>query len=423
MRKKVLVAEQSDATRSVAETVLRQNGFDVIAVADSKSALEAAEQVGPDLLIVGHELVQGERPVYDLLNDHPKTAEKPLLIFADAGKIPSGMSGEMVIPRPFDPRDFLEKVLIFTGQKTAARTEAQQPAASGDESLDDVLGNDTGSLQITDSEVMDQTTQIRRRKERQAREAQETQEASLNNPSKPRDLGETGRVDFINIEDDQTDIRRSGNSRDQQPAAESSDDLNILDDQDQYSLSSTSPGSLDDDDPGEDHDYHWFINEMQKEVGAQQANDETHTGTPALPHNPNDNELTFTNPSSTLEPFNPSEHQATNPGLRGRSKKKDQDGTVEKFIDEFRREVEKFQADDETEQVTIRDEAQKPKSEPDWEETIENISPEKAELFTRQLSADIADRIAARIVDKLDSEKLLQFIKAEIIERMGNKKQ
>ncbi len=423
MRKKVLVAEQSDATRSVAETILRQNGFDVIAVADPESALEAADQVGPDLMIVGHELVYGENPVYNLLNDHPKTAEKPLLIFADAGKIPTGMSGEMVIPRPFDPREFLDKVLIFTGRKTAVRAETQQSADSGESTFDNAIGSDTGSLEITDSEIMNQTTQIRRRKQKEAQQEQEAQQASLNSPSKPRDLGETGRVDFINIEDDQTNISRSNKNKDPQPEASSSDDLNILDEQDQYDLSSTTPASLDDSDAGGDHDYHWFINEMQKEVGAQQPDDETPTGDPAPPHNPNDNELTFTDPSSAIEPFNPADHRATNPKLGEQAKEKGKEGSVEKFIDEFRREVEKFEADGDTEQVTIRDEAQKPSSAPDWEETIESISPEKAELFTRQLSADIADRIAARLVDKLDSEKLLQFIKAEIISRMGNRRQ
>ena len=40
MRKRVLLAEQSDAIRGVAETVLRQNGFEVIPITTAEKALE-----------------------------------------------------------------------------------------------------------------------------------------------------------------------------------------------------------------------------------------------------------------------------------------------------------------------------------------------------------------------------------------------
>jgi len=47
----VLIAEQSDITRQAAETVLRQNGFEVIAVSTGDKAYQVLEHTKPHLII------------------------------------------------------------------------------------------------------------------------------------------------------------------------------------------------------------------------------------------------------------------------------------------------------------------------------------------------------------------------------------
>jgi len=47
MRKRVLIAEPSDITRVAAETVLRQNGFEVINVSFGDMALQLLERRNP----------------------------------------------------------------------------------------------------------------------------------------------------------------------------------------------------------------------------------------------------------------------------------------------------------------------------------------------------------------------------------------
>ena len=51
MRKRVLIAELSDITRVAAETVLRQNGFEVIAVSSGDKAFQVLEHSKPHLII------------------------------------------------------------------------------------------------------------------------------------------------------------------------------------------------------------------------------------------------------------------------------------------------------------------------------------------------------------------------------------
>ncbi|MEE8405347.1 MAG: response regulator [candidate division Zixibacteria bacterium] len=56
MRKRVLIAESSEITRQAAKTVLRQNGFEVIAVSSGDKAFQALEHSKPHLIIANSSL-------------------------------------------------------------------------------------------------------------------------------------------------------------------------------------------------------------------------------------------------------------------------------------------------------------------------------------------------------------------------------
>ena len=125
-------------------------------------------------------------------------------------------------------------------------------------------------------------------------------------------------------------------------------------------------------------------------------------------------ELVFTEPSETLEQFDPK------PYLNRAEKKKDPGG-VEKFIDEFKREVEKFHAD-QPESLTLHEEPSKPGDSAKWEEVMESVTPEHVTLFTRQLASELAERIAEKIVGRLDVDQLANMIRAEIMAQVRTKK-
>lgn len=50
-----------------------------------------------------------------------------------------------------------------------------------------------------------------------------------------------------------------------------------------------------------------------------------------------------------------------------------------------------------------------------WDEKLENLTPDQMGLFTAQFSKDLAEKIADKIINKIDEEKLLALIKSEII--------
>ncbi|HWR82677.1 MAG TPA: response regulator, partial [Candidatus Deferrimicrobium sp.] len=100
MRKRVLLAEQSDATRSVAESLLRQNGFEVISVAAAENALEVLKFTRPDLIILGGDMTTPDRkPLYERIRNDSKTSAIALLLF-DTAASDLPFPPEVIIPRP-----------------------------------------------------------------------------------------------------------------------------------------------------------------------------------------------------------------------------------------------------------------------------------------------------------------------------------
>ena len=82
MHRKILVVEQADTMRTVAETVLRQNGYEVIAVSAADKAREVLELSRPDLIIVGADIQTPDgAPFYERLQLDDNTRAIPMLLF------------------------------------------------------------------------------------------------------------------------------------------------------------------------------------------------------------------------------------------------------------------------------------------------------------------------------------------------------
>ncbi len=417
MRKKVLLAEQSNATRSVAETILRQSGFEVISVTDGARAADVLSHGRPDLIIAGADLAYGDRPLYQHIQQDKTTSTIPLLLFADAGGGKLPIAAEQVIPRPFDPREFLDRVRVFSGTPASTAAPSGKADEQGmnleDEFLDAALGVDTGSIQITDSEILDKTSKIST--SARARRSHDDHSGVGFSQNDKDELSETGRVESLTINDSQTDIRRPRDEKATPPPDPPDGGLEILDNQ--YDLNADDGMSAD-----REHDYQWFIDSMRDDVIDGSGDKKPGKKKPAADAS---DELVFTDTADTLEPFQmPTETTPTKPSPPSSpppASKKDGAG-VEKFIDEFKKEIEKFHAE-EPESVTLRNESPtRPISDTEWEETLENVTPEKVELFTRRLAADLAERIAERIVSKIDSAKLLQMIKTEIMTELRSRR-
>lgn len=400
MHKRILLAEESDTVRGVAESALRQNGFEVISVVSGEKALEVLELSRPDLIIVGSKVTgKGRKPVYEYVREDSRLEGIPVVLLADVDETDLPFPQEVIINRPVEPKEFIEKVNAFIGQAVSAQ---HQPAGSHplsnvtleDELLDAALGLD--QIDVTDSEVIDKA-QAQSNKKRKA-------------PAEPGqyddhgDEADSGKVESLLIRDEHADIGHSQKPSSKEDAMSSSGKLEILNDQ--YGLIDKKAATrVESEDRA--HDYGWFINEMRKENSGFSA---PKSGADSVPDN-----LTFSEPSSMVDPVTP-------PPAAEADDKKEQDEGVDKFISEFKKEVEKIRSI-EPESITIADSDQSDKESRalGWQDSMEKMSLEQMGLFKRELISELAEKIAKMIAAKIDEEKLLNLLKKEITERLEKK--
>jgi CheY-like chemotaxis protein len=413
MRKRILIVEGADAVRGVAESVLRQNGYEVIAVSSGDKAKEVLQYARPDLIVLGGSMKSADQtPLYEKYRNDPKTSSIPMVLFAPVEPTDLPFPPEVIVARPVDPKDFLQKVKTFSGYGEM-RTPRPAPTSSSsmdDEFLDAALGLD--HLDVTDSEVLDKTstgfkvptsTTI----SRGTQIGHDDQDQSEQNESR--------RVETLMIHDEQTDImRKSGRvatSQGAKPPAGTSK-LEIM--SDQYGMN--DPDAFKAERPeSSQHDYDWFVSSMRDELTGQK---------PAHPASPTQKttesqKLSLSTTASMLDPHTPGPSTKVESKSVPEPRATQRGAEVEKFIDEFKREIEVLKSIEpdpspiSAETVTTS----APQDKLAWEESVENVTPQQVELFSRQLAKELGERIAEKIVSKIDSEKLLQLIKGEIIAR------
>jgi CheY-like chemotaxis protein len=399
MHRKILVVEQTDTMRTVAETLLRQNGYEVIAVSAAEKAREVLELSRPDLMIVGADVQTPDgNPLYERLRHDETTGSIPMLLFEPADKSPLDYPPEVVIPRPFDPRDFISRVSVMIGKRekvSASGGSGDNALAVSDTALDEALGLD--DLKITDSEDMDKSsTSIHIPNGPTADKLTGLESAKMED-----DLSESSKVESIMIGDEDSKIIRESERKKAVPP-EGSAKLEIL--SDQYGLSDQAALGGQDDEGGV-HDYDWFIEAIRNDA-------EGHPGG-AGPAEGSSGKLSIEDPSVVVEPVTPA---------NGRTGSSEGPG-VEKFIDEFKKEMEQIREADGEELV----EPAAPSAAPpagdrmNWEDKVERLTPEQIEPFTREFARQLGERVAEKIVSKIDSEKLLKMIKSELLKRLPDK--
>jgi len=402
MQKRVLVAEESDTIRGVAETILRQHGYDVISVGSSDRALELLEFSLPHLILVSADLKGSDgRPCYEKIQANARTTSVPLLLLAgDESTDDLPFPPEAIIPRPFDPNQLVQRVSVFAdkAEQATANGNAQGENGLDDELLDAALGLD--EIDVTSSEVINKSVRAR----------QSASDSGEVGKTGDKDTGGT-KVESLMIQDEDSEIKHQADQA-KKKKAQASSKLEIMDDQ--YGLS--DPSAFETDQESQAHDYDWFVNSMRAE------NDPAHT--PASKHDDID-ELTFTETSAHVDPVTPGPSHGTSTGRSSgpMSPSARQTAGVDKFIDEFKKEIEKIRADDQ--EVAVEDEGgtQVAVDEQDlvWEEKVEKIKPEHMEIFTREFVSRLAEKLAEQIAAKIDGDKLLQMIKNEIVGRSSKK--
>jgi len=263
MHKRVLLAEKSDTMRAIAESVLRQNGFEVLSMISGEQALEVLKLTRPDLILVGSDLRgKGQQPLYEEIQQIPNGKSVPLLLFCDPDEAGLPFPEELLIPRPFDPNDFINRVNTFTGQSDnnhQAKADSVNPFSDAkleDDFLDSALGLD--NINVTESEVMDKTQSIILNKNKMKNPEKMIGFDHYENNTETHSNSQ--KIESLIIQDDKAEIDQSKKKKEAPQQLSASGKIEILNDQ--FGLIEPT---ADEKDENLVHDYDWFLNEIKKD--------------------------------------------------------------------------------------------------------------------------------------------------------------
>jgi CheY-like chemotaxis protein len=231
--KKVVVAEASPTIKSVADSLLRQNGYDVVCTSDGLQAWEVISSEKPDLVLIGQGLsgMSGLELCRQVSSDR-LTGGIPVVLMI-GGKdaidkeqiLASGARG--TLRKPFSPKDLLDITERLAGQDIRSGVEKGQP--------------ETGVTSKTKYTAQVSSTQhLREKKENYNLEWLDLSET---NSSKP-----ISKVVSFDL---------------------SAEDQGLIIDDDQYGLARPQPEpeqKAPEVKPEKDEDYEWFLGEIKKEM-------------------------------------------------------------------------------------------------------------------------------------------------------------
>jgi DNA-binding response OmpR family regulator len=440
MPKRVLVVEHSLAVRGISESLLRQNGYEVIAADSAASAREILRDSKVNLLIVASDILDDNgEPFFESLGSDSSTAILPLLVLHDsAAGHDIVYPPEAIINKPFTPRDFLESVAAFGG----GEAPASEPAPVSENDLEDAiidsaLGLD--KIDVDDAEILEDDTGVYRK---QGKNDKTESMIGYDYKMSAEDTTKTTKkkIDAINVppeqpdtpaEQDQADKKSPEKEKEReflgkpdQPlknksleSLSESSKIEIVDDQ--YGIASSPDISAKDvdADSGAGHDYDWFLKELQKEE---------QTETPPSKKTKKSETKTSPPAGTTQQSPMPSEAPQAERSAQKQPTTESHTEAVDKFISEFKKEMERITSDPETDS-----EATKAKIEvtniapPDstkatsetgikWEEGLDGATPEDIRGLSRQLIDTIAGHIAEKIAARLDEDIIYHLIKDSI---------
>jgi hypothetical protein len=412
MPKKILLAEKSDAIRSIAESLLHQNGYDVISTSSTEKAKELIITSQPNMLIVGADLKDPtDKYLYDSVEENPATSSIPLLIIAD----PDGRSvpypDEVILARPFDPKEFIEKVRLFVGgglQKPAAeQITTADPFAMGtvdDEFLDAALGID--NIDVESSEVVDKkwvTGKIKVPTPAEKGNGFAIHHPEFDETAKKND---SQKVESLMIREEESATSAPGKETKNLSA---SSKIEIA--SDQYGL--IDPDKIREmEGKHSPHDYNWFIKEMQKEAAGLQL--------------PSDSDsLHLSDNHNLIEPINapaPSRESSETPENPPETPEIIAGG-VDEFIADFKKEMEKIDSSSESAPQPEAVPAETPApTEEAHSEPMATADDAELRHFSNYLVELLAEKLAKRIIEKINTEEIYRMAKDELATMLAEKK-
>jgi DNA-binding response OmpR family regulator len=427
MPKNVLIVEQSLAVRGIAESLLRQYGFEVFSAATPADArgILAASRI--DLLLIDSDItLELGQPFYETLGADTATAMIPLLLLHDgAAHGPIDFPAEAVIAKPFTPREFMERVTVFGGGQPngpAALTVPVKPHNMEDDIIDaalgldkievseaEVIGNDTAAFRVMNRKVTTEAMigyEYKASTEDSAITKKKIDEISVpadpaRAPAPPTATAppseEPKAAEFLGADTSKLKNR---------PAEGMSASSRIEIVPDQYGM--ISPADLAEQiqqtgDKPSSHDYDWFVKEMRNLGGPKDAKRPADSGS-----------LKITPTADALHPAVPPPSSSA-PAPEA-AKPPTHAEAVDKFISEFRREVEKISGESPAPaQAAVTPAPAAPQARTEVNAgvaaALEKISPSEIRMLAQELTGAVAEKIAQRLTAHLDPQMVYQILR------------
>jgi len=126
MPKKALVADDSPAIRSMAESLLRQKGYDVLCATNGTEAWELVKMTKPDLVFLDHTLpdLDGEK-ICEKIKNQDDLKDIPVVVLLGTNEVKKqgkfkDLGADGFVLKPFTPKEFLTQVELFSELRSPA---------------------------------------------------------------------------------------------------------------------------------------------------------------------------------------------------------------------------------------------------------------------------------------------------------------
>ncbi len=263
-RKQILLVEPDAALRSEAEKVMRQAGYEVVSV-DSASRAEGILTVSKfDLAVVGVR-VQGDSgaPFYQSWAENSEHVGAPFLLLCSGTDSAPDLPEEAIVRCPFAADELLSKVNVFTGAGSGSTATVASPKESaslfGDDAVEGALDKALGldQIDVHESEVRGavDSSEIQTISKSESLVGYDAEITSVTSTQKS--TTDTSKIDLAFMQNKLRDMAAS--------AGQVSDGAKLdVAPLETAAKTSEAPKQSPSAAPAKgDHDYEWFMSEMQ----------------------------------------------------------------------------------------------------------------------------------------------------------------
>jgi len=257
MPRRILVADESDAVRSVAVNLFRQRGYEVLTASAGPEAWEIVKSGKIDLAIVNSSLVGMDGyTISKLVNEDSALAGTSVILMLSQSEIVNQhqlitAQPDGTLTKPFSPPDLLAKAGHILGEDLTPKQEDGSNHLSNSVS-EMVIGDEQSAKEIDFESIFSD--------DEKTENVEDIHLSDVLDVENKSESGEDSQLSGINFDEDKEGVEMS-DEKTQMPA----DDDSIRLAHDQYGLEEPfEPPEVE-----VPHDYNWFIREMKSEISAK----------------------------------------------------------------------------------------------------------------------------------------------------------